>query len=152
YYEKSSAHLTDYGVANGIADPSRVYSPAFIYNFLKQGVIPEECRTGIAYSSAFNFIKANGAVTWKDLPYLQDIESCKANIPDSVWRHSQSHNGYYFEKINNTVDDIKLYVSLGIPVIIGIFTSANLYNQGLGIQPGHVLLWSPAASDRKEYH
>lgn len=152
YYERSASHLTDYGVTNGVADPNRVYSPAFVYNYLKRSVIPNECVTGIQYTSAFRVIQSLGICTWKELPYNQDIEGCKIGVPDSVFLNSRAHSGYIFERINNTVDDIKLYTSLGLPVIVGLFTSANLYAQGLKIPQGHLLLWSPDKNDRKEYH
>lgn len=152
YYERSASNLTDYGVTNGVADPNRVYSPAFIYNYLKRSVIPSECVTGVQYTSAFRVIQSLGICTWKELPYIQDVEGCKIAVPDSAFSNSREHSGYIFERINNTADDIKLYTSLGLPVIVGLFTSTNLYQQGLNLPKGHLLLWSPDKNDRKEYH
>lgn len=152
YYERSHAGLQDYGVANGVPDPRKVYSAAFIYNYLKQGVIPYECSRGIYFRDAFHTVMQMGNCQWADFPYRPVEDGCKGGVTTASIESASRHKGYRFQRVRKSEYDFKVQVQSGFPVIIGVYTSENLYEDGKQADKKKAFIWNPARRDRKEYH
>lgn len=152
YYERAYAGLQDYGITQGIPDPRKVYSPAFIYNYLKQQVIPTDCQRGIFFKDAFHTIMDKGNCQWADFPYHSVQDGCKGGVTTASIEGASKHKGYRFQRITKSAYDFKVQVQSGYPVIIGVYTSERLYDDGKQADAGRKFIWNPAQRDKWEYH
>ncbi|WPV65281.1 C1 family peptidase [Chitinophaga sp. LS1] len=152
YYERAHAGLQDYGISQGIPDPRKVYSPAFIYNYLKQQVIPTDCQRGILFKDAFHIIMNKGNCQWADFPYHSVQDGCKGGVTTASIDGASKHKGYRFQRITKSEYDFKVQVQSGYPVIIGVYTSESLYDDGKNADTTRKFIWNPAQRDKWEYH
>lgn len=109
-------------------DDDHTFSPAYLYQNIKTCA---NCNCGTYISSALDFLKDNGNVSFNEFPY--EAKSCKK--PDLSLKNSASEykiKGWLrIEDVNN-LTDLKTYLSEGIPIVIASYTDdafSNYYNK-----------------------
>ena len=100
-------------VQNGRLDPSRIFSPSFVYN---------QCNGGrnvpVFYTDAFNILSEQGAATWADMPYKDDDVASRPS--DEVKERAARYKIDYWRQVNvQDIKEIKAHLHAGFPVLIG---------------------------------
>ena len=97
-------------------------SPSFIYN----QVYIEHCDSGAYLVDALELARIKGCCKLKEMPYNE--ENCGI-LPNSFLQQRALSNRISYGQINHTsVEDIRLALSLNIPVVVGIFTNQEFSN------------------------
>lgn len=152
YYERMTKKYS-YNVKGNLPDFNTVFSPSFVFSGVKINNRDANCLDGISFFDAFNFIQDNGTAKWALFPYDKISTSCIGNIGSDVFKEAQKMKGYTFYKISSDRKMLKAYLTQNIPVIIGIYTSKSMYENGLrhkNIDKPYI--WNPAGSDLAQYH
>lgn len=145
----------DYHVQKELPDFSRVYSPAFVFNGVKSLKGSSNCNSGIDFYDGFKFIESKGVSTWAEFPYLGGKDECSAPISQNIYNKAQGLIGYVFYRTGKDLETLKFYIGSFNPVIIGIYTSENMFSEG----SNHALatskkeyIWNPVKGDFYRYH
>lgn len=96
-----------------------------------------------------------GAAKWSVFPYNGVIDQCNVSIPGSVYHSAGDLIGYVFYRIDPSVETIKYYISTYNPVIIGIYTSQGMLDEGRQYAASNSksrFLWAPGKNDISDYH
>jgi C1A family cysteine protease len=149
YYEK---RRTGYSYATDLrGNPSgtKVFSPAFVYNELCHG----DCDEGIEFIDAFDFISLNGVCHWNKAMYEATKETgCQTKITSEAYSNAKEFLGYNFYTPKRTFNRFLEYLDAGIPLIIGIYTSETMYDDGRDKNRKKPFYWNPDEDDLYEYH
>src|SRR6218665_3016114 len=108
-------------------DYSKVMSPAYIYNGIRECNCGPDCGSYIA--DALELMKTKGVVSWKQMPYSD--KDCTKPMEDEF---SQAINykikGYNRLANKLNFNEYKQYLSNDVPVIIGVPLGAGFDNIG----------------------
>ena len=149
YYEKRRGGYS-YEVNNGRANPKRVFSPSFVFNSIKS--TSSDCESGVDFTSTFSFINKNGVCYWHDFPYNGGLSACSKRPDENLFVKAKKFNGYRFFRIDNSLNSIKNYLRSGLPIIMGVYTSKKMDEEGYNCSKDRPFVWSPTSSDITEYH
>ena len=73
-------------------DPARAYSPAFIFNLVKQFTDTSgNCRSGIDFHKTLQLCQGTGCCTLADLPYDTASTACKDPVPAELLAKAAGH-------------------------------------------------------------
>lgn len=108
-------------VDNGQPHWSRIFSPAFVYNQINQGR-----DGGATLVDALNLLRAKGALSWADMPYLSDNIT---QYPSSQQlQKARRFRIAYWRQVNVAdVMEIKSHVHAGYPVMVGMLIDQGFY-------------------------
>ena len=126
--------------ASGRADPSHVYSPAFIYNQINNG------RDGGSYIiDALNLLSNQGAATWADMPYNEaDFTQPPSDLAKA---RAQRYHIEDWRQINpQELQELKAQLNAGYPIIIGFMVDEGFLNA----KPGFI--WNADAGQKIGAH
>jgi hypothetical protein len=106
-----------------VNDPSRQFSPSFIYNQLARG----NCNEGVYFPSAFNIMTEKGAATMHLMPYNES--DCASQPSMEVNQQAQNYRiaGYRRVNVQDPIE-IKAQLAAGFPVLIGVMTDDIFLN------------------------
>lgn len=100
-------------IKGGTLDPSRLFSPAFIYNQCNQGR-----NSGVPYVQAFNVLSEQGAATLADMPY--EASDFLTQPSDAVKTKARRYRIDYWRQVNiQDLKEVKAQLHAGYPVLIG---------------------------------
>lgn len=120
-YKEDSIPLTDGG---GNPNPSRVFSPAYIYNQINNSL-----DGGSLIIDALNVLSSRGAATWSSMPYTVGDYLTKptaANHADAA-----RYKIDYWRRVNvSDQKELKAQIAAGYPVIIGAMVDIAFKHQG----------------------
>lgn len=115
---------------SGRADPSHVYSPAFIYNQINNGL-----DGGSYIIDALNLVWNQGAAPWADMPYSEADYTQRPS--DTAKARAQRYRIAEWRKIDpHELPELKAQLNAGYPIIIGITVDEGF----LSAKPGFI--WS----------
>jgi hypothetical protein len=111
-YEEKVENGTSYFSGDRI-DPTKVFSPAFIYNQCNNGR-----DGGVFYPDAFNLLSEKGAATWADMPY--DGKDFTTQPSADVKARAKRYRVDFWRQVNaKDTKEIKAHLNAGFPVLIG---------------------------------
>ncbi len=113
-------HLVDKGQTHW----SRIFSPAFVYNQINQGR-----DGGATLVDALNLLRAKGALSWADMPYLSD-NITQYPSPEQLQKARQFRIAYWRQVNVADVMEIKSHVHAGYPVMTGMLIDQGFYHLG----------------------
>lgn len=95
----------------GQPDPSRVFSPSFIYNQINNG------RDGGAYFvDAFAVLSQQGAALWSEMPYT----AYNVAVPENTREHARQYRIDTWRRVNvQDIRELKAQLNAGFPIVIG---------------------------------
>ncbi|PZR35002.1 MAG: hypothetical protein DI538_15835 [Azospira oryzae] len=148
YYEKRRAGYSYDTDVGGEPSPTKVFSPAFVYNSLTEG----NCREGISFRSAFTFVRDKGVCKWIDCTYDGSTHSCGPRPSSASKQNAKDFLGYRFYQPNGSFEKYMEYLDAAIPLIIGIYTSKTMFKDGKDPSRPSPFFWNPDRRDAQEYH
>lgn len=154
YYEKSLFSYS-YNVKNHLPDFTKVYSPSFIFNGVKNKNVDLNCINGIRFTDAFDFIQRNGVAKWSEYPYFPSSYSCSNPIGQNVFNGAKDLIGYRFFRVDNREEILKAYLLDFKPIIVGIWASGQMAKDGFAhgeSKSKDPFIWKPKADDIDGYH
>jgi len=111
YQEKQEGGYSYY--SNGRLDPKKVFSPAYIYNQINNGV-----DGGSYFTDALNLVSQQGVVKWSDMPYNENDYLTRPN--SSQKSKAKNYRIDFWRRVNiQDIKEVKAQVNAGYPVLIG---------------------------------
>lgn len=97
-------------------DPSRVFSPSFIYNQIN---LTRDCRAGTMFVDALNLLRRDGVATMGDFPYAEG--ACAAAPDAAVKQRAKEFRIAEWRRVNvQDETEIKSQLAAGFPVLFGM--------------------------------
>lgn len=129
-YEENSSYW------NGSSINRRaVFSPAFIYNQINNGV-----DGGSLFTDALNVLSQQGAVKWADMPYNENDYSTRPN--SSIKAKAKKYKIDFWRRVNFADSkEVKAQLNAGFPVIIGAMIDRGFVNGGKN-NSGRDFIWN----------
>ncbi|MER9554379.1 C1 family peptidase [Mesorhizobium sp. M0323] len=124
----------------GLNSASNLFSPAFVYNQIKQS---SNCEGGSLITDALNLLRRDGVAVLADFPY--DDRACSAVPTDAVKQSARPFAIADWRRVNVQDDmEIKTQVSAGFPVVVGIIVdgafkelrAGQIYTTPNNLRPG----------------
>lgn len=101
---------------------SRIFSPAFVYNQINQGR-----DGGATLVDALNLLRAKGALSWADMPYLADNITQYPSAQQL--QKARRFRIAYWRQVNVAdIMEIKSHVHAGYPVMTGMLIDQGFYH------------------------
>jgi hypothetical protein len=143
-YQEKYEENTSYWSGSSI-NRNAVFSPAFIYNQINNGV-----DGGSLFTDALNVLSQQGAVKWSDMPYN---ESDYLTRPNSSLKNNAKKYKIDFWRRVNFVDskEVKAQLNAGFPVIIGAMIDRGFVNSGRN-SAGQDFTWSASSGEQLGGH
>lgn len=152
YYNGASIGF-NYLNSNNSIDFSKVYSPAFIYNYLKNQLSYDNCESGLYFNDVFDFVENFGVCKWSEFPYSGSKLACKTVPSKATFDIASNNNDFKFFKIRSDKSAIISYLDRGIPIIISLWTSHKMSGESdLKLNSLNRYVWSPSYFDKKDLH
>jgi hypothetical protein len=136
---------------DGQKDPTKLYSPAFLYNHTAFETDSRNCDFGMSLVDAFYILYDKGAVTLKDMPYdPNDSLACLKPDPakdpaeDPILSAKAAQSKILFpERVINR-QGIKFYLSRDMPVAVSLYIDQSFKDDGAGAaKKNQKFLWNP---------
>lgn len=109
---------------NGLTNKDAVFSPAFIYNQINNGV-----DGGSSFVDALNLVSQQGAVKWVDMPYNENDFISKPN--DEIKSKAKIYRIDFWRRVNfYDIKEVKAQLNAGYPVIIGAMIDQGFLDNG----------------------
>jgi hypothetical protein len=106
-----------------VTDPSRQFSPSFIYNQLAHG----NCNEGVHFAAAFNIMTEKGAATMNLMPYYES--NCSSQPGIEVKQQAQNYRIAGYRRVNvQDPTEVKAQLAAGFPVLIAVMTDDIFLN------------------------
>jgi hypothetical protein len=146
------------GVERGwsLESPSARFSPAFIYNQIKQG---PDCRGGTRYIDALNLVRRDGSATLAQFPY--DEGSCSTQPSVAIKQSARAFAIADWRRVNVQDEmEIKTQVASGFPVLVAVEVDSGfsqlrgdqVYAQFSGQnRSGHAMVLVGYSDERRAY-
>ncbi|HEX6316918.1 MAG TPA: C1 family peptidase, partial [Gemmatimonadaceae bacterium] len=113
-------------VVNGSLDPSRVFSPSFVYNQINGGV-----DEGTNFQAALTVLQNQGAAPWSAMPY--EPNNPFRQVSASARQAAAPYRIASWKQIDpGNLTDIKSQIANGYPVMIGALVDASFQRLGRG--------------------
>lgn len=143
-YQEKKEENSNY-IINGQLNLNTVFSPAFIYNQINNGV-----DGGSYFTDALNVLSQQGAVKWVDMPYNELDYLTK---PNSTQKNIAKNYRIDFWRRVNIYDqkEVKAQINSGFPVIIGAMVDNEFYDKGKNLS-GQDYIWSNAGGTKPNGH
>ncbi|MFT3932820.1 MAG: C1 family peptidase [Chitinophagaceae bacterium] len=152
YYEKRRGGYS-YDVVNNIPNYSKIFSPSFVFNSIKNEAQSTDCNTGVDYTDIFPFVNTHGICKWSDFPYTGNLNQCSKPPTNSENDLAKQYLGYRFFQIDRSLSTCQTYLSAGIPLIVGLWSSKNMDLDGYAHKNDLVpFYWTPQSTDIDDYH
>lgn len=129
----------------GTTNKNAVFSPAFIYNQINNGV-----DGGSLFRDALNLLSQQGAAKWTDMPYNENDYLTK---PSSVAKNNAKKYKIDFWRKVNYYDskEVKAQLNAGYPVIIGAMIDRGFVYSGRN-NAGKDFTWNSFSGDQLGGH
>ncbi len=129
----------------GSLNRDAVFSPAFIYNQINNGV-----DGGSLFTDALNVLSQQGAVKWSDMPYNENDYSTRPS--NHIKSKAKKYKIDFWRRVN-FVDskEVKAQLNAGFPVIIGAMIDRGFVNRGRN-SSGQDFVWSFASGEQLGGH
>jgi len=143
-YQEKKEENSNY-IINGQLSLNTVFSPAFIYNQINNGV-----DGGSYFTDALNVLSQQGAVKWVDMPYNELDYLTK---PNSTQKNQAKNYRIDFWRRVNIYDqkEVKAQINSGFPVIIGAMVDNEFSVKGRNLS-GQDYIWSNAGGTQQGGH
>lgn len=143
YQEKKETN-SNY-VVNGQLNLNAIFSPAFIYNQINNGV-----DGGSYFTDALNILSQQGAVKWVDMPYNEQDYLTQPNT--SQKNIAKNYRIDFWRRVNiYDQKEVKAQINAGFPVIIGAMVDNEFSVRGRNLS-GQDYIWSSAGSTQQGGH
>lgn len=143
-YQERKEENTNY-LTNGQVNLNVVFSPAFIYNQINNGM-----DGGSFFTDALNVLSQQGAVKWADMPYN---DTDYLTRPTATQRDRARNYRIDFWRRVNIYDqkEIKAQLVAGFPVIIGAMVDREFFDRGKNLA-GQDYIWREAGNNQPGGH
>lgn len=142
-----------------LADQSITMSPSFVYNQVLKPL--DNCKKGIHFNKALDFIKNIGIVELKDFKY--DENNCKKKPSKKLMRKAKKYRiaswDLVFSKFEKkgflSIDGVKAQLYEGNPVICGVWLDSAFWKDTYGDRTKNRFIWDKPKNDmniNKSYH
>ena len=143
-YQEKKEENSSY-VVNGQLNLNAIFSPAFIYNQINNGV-----DGGSYFTDALNILSQQGAVKWVDMPYNEQDYLTKPNT--SQKNKAKNYQIDFWRRVNvYDQKEVKAQINAGFPVIIGAMVDNEFSVRGRNLS-GQDYIWSSAGSTQQGGH
>ncbi len=133
------------------ADPTTTYSPAFLFNLIKQGS-NGSCGNGVSFASIAQLATENGTCTWEQMPYDTALTSCMAEVPLTVMGTAASSLRPQIVDIEKTnIIQWKYHLDMGHPIIVEIVPDSLFTQGGYATHGDSMLHWDSGKNGYLEY-
>ncbi|MBK9061540.1 MAG: C1 family peptidase [Flavobacteriales bacterium] len=123
------------------ADASTTYSPAYLFNLLKQEVC-DPCSTGVNFKDIVRLATAHGICTWEQMPYDTALNACQE--PVTLRARGSAAISFRPELMDIEKTDLhqwKYHLDLGRPIIAEIVTDSTFFYGGYATNGDSMLHW-----------
>ncbi len=143
-YQEKKEENSNY-IVNGQLNLNAVFSPAFIYNQINNGV-----DGGSYFTDALNVLSQQGALKWVDMPYNELDYLTK---PNTAQKNKAKNYRIDFWRRVNIYDqkEVKAQINSGFPVIIGAMVDNDFSVRGRSLS-GQDYIWSNASGIQQGGH
>lgn len=143
-YQEKKEENQNY-IVNGQLNLNAVFSPAFIYNQINNGV-----DGGSYFTDALNILSQQGAVKWSDMPYNELDYLTK---PNNTQKNKAKNYRIDFWRRVNIYDqkEIKAQINAGFPVIIGAMVDREFSDRGKNLS-AQDYIWSNVGGNQQGGH
>lgn len=139
-YEENSSYWN-----SGAINNNAVFSPAFIYNQINNGV-----DGGSLFVDALNVLSQQGAVKWADMPYNERDYLTRPN--NDIKTKAKKYKIDFWRRVNFAdIKEVKAQLNAGFPVIIGAMIDQGFVNNGRN-NSGQDFVWTSASGERLGGH
>jgi hypothetical protein len=122
-----------------------VFSPAFIYNQINNGV-----DGGSLFTDALNVVSQQGAVKWAEMPYTDQDFRRRPNQQQT--EKAKKYRIDFWRRVNIAdVKEVKAQVNAGYPVVIGAMIDQG-FQSGGKITAGKDYIWNSASGQELGGH
>lgn len=98
-----------------------IFSPSFVYNQINQGR-----DGGATLVDALNLLRARGALTWSEMPYLEDNITQQPSV--AQLQQARRYRIAYWRQVNVAdLLELKSHVQAGYPVMVGLLIDQGFY-------------------------
>lgn len=123
------------------ADPATTYSPAYLFNILKQRSSPI-CTTGTGFSSVVSLAAEKGICTWQQMPYDKAANACQDPLPASALGGAvRSFRPQVVDIGKTDFRQWQYYLNEGRPIIIEISPDSTFRDGGYATHGDSMLYW-----------
>ena len=129
----------------GSINSNAIFSPAFIYNQINNGV-----DGGSFFTDALNIVSQQGAVKWSEMPYR---EVDYLSVPSQTVKQKAKKYRIDFWRRVNFYDEkeVKAQLNAGFPVIIGAIIDRGFINNGWNVG-AQDYIWNSASGSQGGGH
>jgi hypothetical protein len=143
-YQEKLEENSNY-IMGGQLNLNAVFSPAYIYNQINNGV-----DGGSYFTDALNILSQQGAVKWVDMPYNELDFLTKPN--SSLKNKAKNYRIDFWRRVNiYDQKEVKAQINAGFPVIIGAMVDKDFQDKGR-ISAGQDYVWSSTGNNPKGGH
>ncbi len=143
YQEKKEENSNFY--VNGQLNTNAVFSPAFIYNQINNGV-----DGGSFFTEALNVLSEQGSVKWSDMPYNEFDYLTQPNARQK--ERAKNYRIDFWRRVNVfDQKEVKAQLSAGFPVVIGAMVDKEFSDKGKELA-GQEFVWRQAGSTEPGGH
>jgi len=109
----------------GTGTPSHQFSPAYIYNQIKQGGTGD-CSMGAYLSDAFSVLTEQGCCTLATMPY--DDSECDTQPSQAAQNEAEEFRIASWRRVNvQDITELRTHLGAGFPVVIGMRVYTNFF-------------------------
>ena len=143
YQEKVEENVSF--TVNGNLDKTAVFSPAFIYNQINNGV-----DGGSLFVDALNLLSQQGAVKWSDMPY--DVSDFTTRPTETMRNKAKKYRIDFWRKVNYAdIKEVKAQINAGYPVVFGANVDRAFINDGKNSN-GQEYIWKTLKGEQLGGH
>ena len=123
------------------ADPTTTYSPAFLFNLLKQRS-NGSCDDAESMEEVVRLASTHGICTWEQMPYDTALASCTTEVPIAAMRTARTSLRPQLVELEKTdILQWKYHLDMGHPIIAVIVPDSVFWYRGYATNGDSMLNW-----------
>lgn len=132
-------------------DPSRVFSPAFLYDLARDTT--KDCYSPVMLAHAIDVLRAHGCCTWLELPYDTSDTGCQVHVPARAMALARGLSvGQATRLLQYSTADLRARLAQGDPIIINALIDTSFANAGAAAGGRVPFTWRPVTRNNRIGH
>ena len=145
-------NFKEHRLATQQAEPSQVFSPAFVYDNTRDPQDVNPCKAGAYMSNVMLFITNSGACKWSVFPYDTTLASCADPVPRSAFDAAQTYKFANPLQLNpSDVVQVKYHLAQNEPVILMACLDST-FKKGKSAGGNSDFVWQPVPGNTQCYY